>query len=200
MFNNILVYYVDVFLVISVIFTIFSIHSIFALLFLVLTFILSAVLLLLLNCEFFAFMFLIIYVGGIIVLFLFVIMLLNIKFKDLTKNLIFNNIIGFIFILFFCLILLFYNNNIFFYEYYYFFNLFNFVNWKDLNNSNNEIEVYSLLLYTNFIIQFLLIGFVLLLVLLGVVFFINNYLTLNFKIQNSFKQISINSCFFDKQK
>ena len=44
----------------------------------------------------------------------------------------------------------------------------------------NEIEVYSFLLYTNFTIQFSLIGFILLLVLLGVVFLINNYLTLNF--------------------
>ena len=37
-----------------------------------------------------------------------------------------------------------YPNNIF-YKYYsvLFFNLFNFANWKDLNSSNNEIEVYS---------------------------------------------------------
>lgn len=197
MFDNILIYYVNMFLIISVIFCIFSYHPIFSLLFLILTFILATILLLLLNCEFFAFMFLIIYIGGIMILFLFVIMLLNIKFNDLTKNLMSNNIIGFIFIIFLNFSLLFYNYKIFVQKYSYFLIRLNFIDWKNINCSKNEIEIYSILLYTNFIMQFLLIGVILLSILIGTVFFINSYLTLTFRLQNSFKQISVNSNFFN---
>ncbi len=195
MFTNILLYFVNVFLVISVIFTVFSTNPVFGLIFLIFSFVLALVFLLLLNCEFFGFMFLMIYVGGIIILFLFVIMLLDIKFKDLTKNLMFNNIVALG--LFFLFGLSSFYFKIFLNQYEeLFLNSVCFINWKNLNNFKNDIKIYSILLYTNFVFQFLLIGFILLLALIGSVFFINVYVSTKIRIQNSFKQISVHSNFF----
>lgn len=59
------------------------IHSV---IFLILVFCNSTGLLILLKIEFIALMFLIIYVGAIAVLFLFVVMMLNIKLSELSQN------------------------------------------------------------------------------------------------------------------
>lgn len=59
------------------------IHSV---IFLILVFCNAAGLLILLKIEFIAMMFLIIYVGAIAVLFLFVVMMLNIKINELSEN------------------------------------------------------------------------------------------------------------------
>lgn len=59
------------------------IHSV---VFLILVFCNATGLLLLLKIEFIAMMFLIIYVGAIAVLFLFVVMMLNIKINELNEN------------------------------------------------------------------------------------------------------------------
>ena len=77
----IIIYLIIVFNAVGVIFSKNSIHSI---VFLVIVFLASAGLLFLLECEFFALIFLIIYVGAIAVLFLFAIMLLDLK--NLTSN------------------------------------------------------------------------------------------------------------------
>ena len=58
-------------------------HSVFAL---VLTFVNTSVLLLLLGVEFLAFLFMIVYVGAIAILFLFVVMMLNIRIVELIEN------------------------------------------------------------------------------------------------------------------
>lgn len=60
-----------------------SIHSV---LFLVLSFVSSSSILFLLECEYISLMFIIIYVGAIAVLFLFVVMMLDIKTTDLSKD------------------------------------------------------------------------------------------------------------------
>lgn len=59
------------------------IHSV---IFLILVFCNATGLLILLKIEFIALMFLIIYVGAIAVLFLFVVMMLNIKLSELSQN------------------------------------------------------------------------------------------------------------------
>ena len=60
-----------------------SIHSV---LFLVLSFVSSSSILFLLECEYISLIFIIIYVGAIAVLFLFVVMMLDIKTIHLTKD------------------------------------------------------------------------------------------------------------------
>lgn len=90
-----------------------SINSIYSILFLILSFILSSFFLLLLNLEFFALIFIIIYVGAISVFFLFIIMIIN--FKQIEKEninyFILSILLLFLLILLFILVLL-DNNNI----------------------------------------------------------------------------------------
>ena len=61
-------------------------NSIYSVLFLVLSFISSASLLFLLECEFVALLFVIVYVGAIAVLFLSVVMMLDVKIANITKD------------------------------------------------------------------------------------------------------------------
>ena len=61
-------------------------NSIYSALFLILTFLMATGLLFLLEIEFLALIFVIIYVGAISVLFLFVILMLNLKITNATKD------------------------------------------------------------------------------------------------------------------
>lgn len=194
--NEVFIIFIDLFIVISLIFLIYSNNLIFALLFLILSFIMVFFVLLLLDCEFLAFVILIVYIGAIVILFLFVLILLEIKFENLSKNLVTDFLVGY----FFIFVILFFSinfklNDLLFLRYQTI-KPINFLNWKFLINYNYKIKTYSLILYTNFVLEFLVIGFVLLLVLIGIVFIINNYLSLNTKLQTNIKQVSIRSKFF----
>jgi NADH-quinone oxidoreductase subunit J len=74
------------------------VHSV---LFLILVFLNGSGLLLLIEAEFIAIMFIVVYVGAIAVLFLFVVMMLDIKIVETTKDIYryipFGSFIGFIF-------------------------------------------------------------------------------------------------------
>jgi NADH-quinone oxidoreductase subunit J len=65
---------------------ILSQNSIYSVLFLVLSFVSSSSILFLLECEYISLIFIIIYVGAIAVLFLFVVMMLDIKTTELSKD------------------------------------------------------------------------------------------------------------------
>ena len=65
---------------------ILSQNSIYSVLFLVLSFVSSSSILFLLECEYISLIFIIIYVGAIAVLFLFVVMMLDIKTVHLAKD------------------------------------------------------------------------------------------------------------------
>jgi NADH-quinone oxidoreductase subunit J len=218
-----LYFVISIGIVISSSFVVFVSNPIYSLLWLVLSFLFSASFLLVLGCEFLALIFVVVYVGAISVLFLFVVMLLDLKFKNLKnkKTQAFTAILvlGSCF-LFFLLFLNFYSlkqdilvldssfinkkanidtkNFIL-----YFFCLVDkisivFINWRDLTDSVNDIQLYSYILYDTFVLQFLLVGFVLLAVLIEVVYLTNSYKNLSTYDQSIFKQISINSNFFYK--
>jgi NADH-quinone oxidoreductase subunit J len=74
------------FAVLSAFFVIFSKNPVFSVLFLIFTFTNVSCLLFLFNFEFLPVIFLIVYVGAIAVLFLFVLMMLNIKYAELQEN------------------------------------------------------------------------------------------------------------------
>lgn len=78
-------------------------NPVYSVLFLILVFCNSAGLLLLLNLDFFALIFLIVYVGAIAVLFLFVVMMLNIKLTEVNESIFhylpIGGFVGFIFFL-----------------------------------------------------------------------------------------------------
>ena len=144
-------------------------------LFLILTFCNAAAILFLLNAEFLGLIFVIIYVGAIAVLFLFVIMMLNVKLHDqqsitLTKFRA-NNVIRFFSVyIVFTLILLTLKN---------IFSDYNNINDVSKNilsfDSLNNIDILGQFLYNYFLISFLLAGLVLLIALVGAI-----VLTLNF--------------------
>lgn len=209
--------------VISSGFVIFLTNPIYSLLWLVVTFLFAACLLLILGQEFLGLIFIVIYVGAIAVLFLFLVMLLDLKFKNLQNkknNLVFIVICYSIIFLLFLLVLNFNNIKLEFFIYnlstifkkcsfelkflficfLFFTNKFNFIfiNWVEFINSLNEIDLYGFILYDIFVLQFLLIGFILLSVLIGVVFLTNSYKSFKTTDQSVFKQISINSHFFYK--
>lgn len=173
-----------------IILSINPIHSIF---FLILVFISSTILLLLLGVEFIAMLFLIIYIGAITVLFLFVIMMLNVKIIEFNEKFILYLPIG-IFIGLIFLIEIFYLIN---------FNLItstinsNYLyllndNFQILNNLtityddylNNtvtliNVQQLAIILYSKFGYLFLLAGVILLISMLGAI-----VLTLNKQYKN----------------
>jgi NADH-quinone oxidoreductase subunit J len=172
-------------------------HSIFSLLFLILCFILSSFLLFLLECEFLALMFIIIYVGAIAILFLFAVMMLDSKQIHLTKNTLKYFPISLVFIVLLLIPLIYQINNFFDSGVFITSNFYinSYVNWYDLIDSTHDINVYGQILYSYFVLQFLITGVILLLVLIGVVYLTNSF-EKNIRHQSSFRQLSRQSEIF----
>jgi NADH:ubiquinone oxidoreductase subunit 6 (subunit J) len=109
---------ISILIVINCLFIIVSINPVHSILFLVLVFLLVNILFILLNLDFLALIMLIIYVGALIILFLFIIMMLNIKIIEISlfknKNQVpIGILIGFIFLIeiFILLFNVFFDNN-----------------------------------------------------------------------------------------
>lgn len=192
---NLLFYFFSLVLVFSSVMVIVASHSVFSLLFLVLSFISSAFLLFMLECEFLALIFIVVYVGAIAVLFLFAVMMLDAKLQNLTRNLFRYLPVGFLFAFGFLVPVLFQmftgtpaRTN---------FSIENiYINWYDLIDSTSDVEVYGQVLYSYFVLQFLIVGLILLVVLIGVVYLTNTYTSNRTVDQSTYKQLSINSKFF----
>jgi NADH-quinone oxidoreductase subunit J len=195
MFNNLLKI-ISIALITSTAFVVVSNHVIISLFFLVLTFVLSSFILILFECEFLGLMFVIVYVGAIAVLFLFLVMMVDIKYKNLSKNLIVYVSSGFIIILLFLLVVFekigsnFVVLNRKYYEEDF------FIDWFEWLDSISDVETYSMVLYSDYVIHLLLTGLVLLVVLVGISYYMNTYLNKKLKKQSTLKQISISSKFF----
>lgn len=135
------------------------VHSVFSL---ILTFCISSCLLLTINIDFLAITFIVVYVGAIAVLFLFVVMMLNIKLVQFTESII--RYIPFGIIL--CIIFI---NEI------YFINLkFNLINniqndWINYFTYSDTIVLIGEILYTNYIHLFILSGLILLIAMIGTI-------------------------------
>ena len=86
MIINFLFYFFSFILILSSLMVIVVQNAVHSVLFLVLSFISSASLLFLLECEFVALLFIMIYVGAIAVLFLFVVMMLDVKTLTVKKD------------------------------------------------------------------------------------------------------------------
>ena len=193
-FDNLLFFIFSSILILSAIAIITVKNSIYSVLFLVLNFVTAAGLLLLLECEFLSLLFIIIYVGAIAVLFLFVVMMLDVKIletsKDLFKYIPIGSIIGGLFLIEMSSIIYnhfkanSYNSNsgkIF---------MNDFLNYYDRIDIFSDIEALGQLLYSHYIVQFLVAGFILLLAVIGAVVLTMNNNMQNTKNQMFFKQIS----------
>ena len=191
MLSNLLFYIFSVALIFSAVMVIISQHSVFSLLFLVSCFIFSSFLLFLLECEFLALLFIVVYVGAIAILFLFAIMMLESKQINLSRNAIKYFPVGIVFSVGLLIPILNTINNTFedtsFIFSSFYFN--NYVNWYDLIDSTNDVNVYGQILYSYFVLQFLVAGLILLLVLIGVVYLTNSF-EKHTKQQSKFRQLS----------
>lgn len=142
-------------------------HSV---LFLVTSFSSSSILLFLFENEFLALFFLIIYLGAIAILFLFVVMMLDIKFRDLQTSRLYlpaGALIGF------TLLIEVYgafskvfskNTNISSYEHN------SYLNWYDNLDSLSDVYVFGQIFYTHYVLQILMAGLILYLAVIGVAF------------------------------
>ena len=189
---NLLFYIFSTLMLLSSLMVIIVQNSVYSVLFLVLSFVSAASLLLLFECEFLALMFIIVYVGAIAVLFLFIVMMLDIKIatssKDSLKYFPVGLVIGGIFLIEIFLII---GEN--FKQ-----NTYNdssisnyFINWYDKLDTFSDIESIGQILFTQYVLQFLIAGNILLLATVSVVVLTINSSPKN-KTQVIFKQISRN--------
>jgi NADH-quinone oxidoreductase subunit J len=185
MIINILFYLFSAILLLRSLMVIIVQNSIYSVLFLVLSFISSSGILLLLKCEFLALMFLIIYVGAIAVLFLFVVMMLDLKTANLKKDTLkyfpFGVIIGGLLLIEIILGVKEtfninpYTNSV----------LTNWhFNWYERLDTFTEIQAIGQVVYTEYVLQFLIAGNVLLLATIAAV-----VLTLKTDVNTDRKQI-----------
>lgn len=192
-FILILFFFFSFLLLLSALLVISVKNSIYSILFLILSFIMASGLLILLECEFIALIFIVIYVGAISVLFLFVIIMLDVKLKNSKKDILkyfpIGSFFGFVFLAE-ILSIIFDNFKTNPYSTSFLFN-WN-VNWFDKIDSITDIEAIGQVLYTYYVIQFLVAGFILLIAVIGSVVLTINYKDLNLKKkkQDIFRQVS----------
>lgn len=149
-------------------FIVLSSNPIHAILFLVLLFFESTVILLLCNVDFIALLFVIIYVGAIAVLFLFVVMMLKIKSQTFSNKLLFPLIVFSSLILFevytlfnkynnFGLSTIIYNNSLL--------QMISPINIDTLS----DVEIIGQMLYNYYLICFIVVGLILLIAMVGAI-------------------------------
>lgn len=170
-------------LLISSILVVLSTNPVESVLYLILTFCNAGITLFLFNLEFFGLIFIIIYVGAIAVLFLFVVMMLNIKEYTVPKVAYFTKsssfLIKFVFGLYFYILM----TQIYLYLYismpYAWFDNFEFDTvFTSPIDSLTTVEVFGQVLYNHFSVYVPLAGLILLIALIGSI-----VLTLNFNNQ-----------------
>ena len=149
------------------------VHSV---LFLILVFFNSAGLLLLLGLDFFAMIFLVVYVGAIAVLFLFVVMMLNIKLAEINEKklryLPIGGLLGVLFLFEIFLIvdndlipLLLSTNNIMYIQ----LTAVKYIEWSSYINTVTNIQAVGQLIYTYYFYFFLMASLILLVAMIGAI-------------------------------
>jgi len=170
--ENIFFFFFSFLSIIFSFFVIISKNPVHSILSLILVFFNAASLLIILGAEFLAMLFIIVYVGAVAVLFLFVIMMLNVKVTKLTSSIYRYLPISFIFgsIFFFEFFMLFYLDLVSVNTNYLFLFENNFVNeWSTSVVPVSNIVALGQLLYTYFSYLFILSGIILLVSMLGAI-------------------------------
>ena len=159
-------YFFSSFAIMSSIMVVTLSNAVHSVLFLIIVFCNVASLLLILGTEFFSFMFLIVYVGAIAVLFLFVVMMLNVKISLVRINLF--SIIPIsiiIFIIFVSQVLNIFDTNWVSIENIY----LTYTLWLTENSYLTNVETIGMFLYTKFSLLFIFCGLVLLVAMIGAI-------------------------------
>ena len=188
-FESILFYIFSSIALIASIMVINSKNPVHSVLFLILVFCNSAGLFILLGVEFLAITFIIVYVGAIAILFLFVVMMLNIKLVELNENMLrylpIGALIGIIFLFEIFLVL---ENNFISLNYNLDSNNINYI-WDNKVTNYTNIELIGNILYTNNFYLFLVASLILLVAMIGAII-LTLYMQTNVKRQDVFKQTS----------
>lgn len=184
MILNLLFFFFSSVLLISSLMIITVQNSVYSVIFLVLSFVSSAGILFLIECEFFALLFIVVYVGAIAVLFLFVVMMLEVKTLKVSRD----GLKYFPFGVFVGMILLWQILSAISFQYdspYLDSIMYNgYQDWYDKIDSVTEIEVLGQVLYTHYVLQFLIAGLILTLSVIGSV-----VLTVNLSEKKSHNQV-----------
>lgn len=200
MIMNKLFYFFSALLLISAMGILLVKEPIHALICLLASFICTSILLLMLECEFIALLLIIVYVGAIGVLFLFTIMMMDLKTKETSQNFGKYFPISMLFMATILLPLLYIINTNEFFSYSSSLLTSNlylnpYRNWYDLIDATNDVNVFGQILYSYFVVQFLITGFILLLTIIGVVYLTNSSDKQSLR-QSQFKQLSRKSKIF----
>jgi NADH:ubiquinone oxidoreductase subunit 6 (subunit J) len=189
-FDLALLLFFSICILLNALFIVLGINSIYSIFLLVFLFTLSTGLLLLIECEFMALIFIIIYIGAISVLFLFIILMLDLKtnIKKFYNYLPFINSIILIFLFSFLYLIIdnltknYYINTF----------LFNFnTNWLYKIECMTDLNALGQILYTHYVVEFLILGMILLLAVIGAVSLTFNGNKKNsIYIQKTFRQVS----------
>jgi NADH-quinone oxidoreductase subunit J len=157
-----------------------SINPVHSVLFLVLSFFNFSIILFLLGLEFIPILLIIIYVGAIAILFLFVVMMLDIKLSHKNKDIV--KFLPFLYFCSFCIFILEIVTTKFMYL-----NDFTLIygTWFNSIDSNTNIDILGKVLFIDYYLYVLLSGVILLLALIGSV-----VLTLKFNISTNYQTIS----------
>lgn len=147
----------------------FSFNPIFSISYLILFFFVNCVFLIFLKIEFLALLFLFLYAGAISVLFLFVVLLFDIKFLLLYSNMYINLNFFYYFLLVFQIVFFF-----IFHDYWTYFSLNNtqvnvYVNWLDILYKHDELGYLGLVLFSYYYYYVILLSFILFITTLGVI-------------------------------
>jgi NADH-quinone oxidoreductase subunit J len=167
---NSLIYFFSILLILSSIMVIVSKNPLHSVLFLVTSFLSSSILLFLFENEFLALFFLIIYLGAIAVLFLFVVMMLNIKYTELQNSILYFPVGIFIGATVLIEVLGAINKVFSFNTDSTSSNHNHYLNWYDSLDSYSDLYVLGQIFYTHYVLQILMAGLILYLSTIGVAF------------------------------
>jgi NADH-quinone oxidoreductase subunit J len=165
-----LTYFMGALVIISAVKVIVSKNPLHSVLFLVTSFLSSSILLFLFENEFLALFFLIIYLGAIAILFLFVVMMLDIKYRDLQTSRLYlpvGALVGITLLveIYGALSKVFSSDtNMSMFEHN------SYVNWYDNLDALSDIYVLGQIFYTHYVLQILMAGLILYLAVIGVAF------------------------------
>lgn len=163
-----LIFSLSILLIFSAILVITQKNTLYSVLSLVSSFLSASILIFLLENEFLALFFLIIYLGAIAILFLFVVMMLNIKYREMKYSRIYFPMGVFI------------GGTVFTEIWVSFYKVFgkykvpefqnSYLNWYDIVDSQIDINVIGQHFYTNYVLQILIAGLILYVAVIGVAF------------------------------
>ena len=167
---NLLIYLFSILLIVSSIMVIVTKNPLHSVLFLIGSFLSSSVILFLFENEFLALFFLIIYLGAIAVLFLFIVMMLNIKYAELQNSMLYFPVGVFIGITVLVEVLGAVSRVFSFNTDITVTNHNHYLNWYDSLDSYSDIYVFGQIFYTHYVLQILMAGLILYLSTIGVAF------------------------------